>query len=92
MKTNKLTGAFLAASVASLLGSSPASSATPPAPKDGGEVKCAGINECRGHGACASATNGCNGQNGCAKQGWVKTTKKECLAKGGKLVEEAKKK
>lgn len=51
-------------------------------------VKCAGINSCKGTGACASATNACKGQNGCKGQGWVSAeSSSACTGKGGKVVE-----
>ena len=55
----------------------------------GGTVKCAGINSCKGHGACASAdgSHACAGKNECKGKGWVKVkTEKECTDKGGKIV------
>ena len=55
--------------------------------KTGGDVYCSGINACKGKGACAGAGNSCAGQNGCKGQGHTKTTKEECLAKKGKVVE-----
>jgi len=54
--------------------------------KSGGDVYCSGINACKGHGACAGAGNACGGKNGCKGQGVVKSTTKECEAKGGKVV------
>jgi outer membrane biogenesis lipoprotein LolB len=50
------------------------------------EVKCSGINSCKGTGACASATHACAGQNSCKGQGWVKASKADCEAKGGKII------
>ena len=44
------------------------------------EVKCSGINSCKGTSACA-------GQNSCKGQGWIKASKADCDAKGGKVVE-----
>ncbi len=38
------------------------------------EIKCAGINECKGHAACAGTDNSCAGQNGCKGHGWVKVS------------------
>lgn len=60
--------------------------------KAGGEgVRCAGINECKGHGACAGAGHECKSQNACKGQGWVESSSaKECTDKGGKIVEAAK--
>jgi hypothetical protein len=51
------------------------------------EVKCAGINDCKGHGSCKGADNSCSGKNGCKGQGWVKAkSAKECTDKGGKVL------
>jgi hypothetical protein len=50
------------------------------------EVKCSGINSCKGTGACASATHACAGQNSCKGQGWIKASKEDCDAKGGTVV------
>jgi hypothetical protein len=50
------------------------------------KVKCAGINGCKGKGACSSASNGCAGQNGCKGKGWVEVTAKECKDKKGTVV------
>jgi len=53
----------------------------------GDQVRCAGINACKGHGACASAHNECKGKNGCKGQGWTEMkTDKDCTDKGGKVV------
>lgn len=54
------------------------------------EIKCAGINSCKGHGSCASASNECKGQNGCKGKGWLMATEKDCKAKGGTVVVEKK--
>ena len=43
------------------------------------QVKCVGANDCKGHGACKSAQNDCEGK------GFIHTAStKECLDKGGK--------
>jgi hypothetical protein len=52
------------------------------------KVKCAGINSCKGKGACSSASNGCSGQNSCKGKGWVEATAKECKDGKGKVVED----
>jgi hypothetical protein len=49
------------------------------------KVQCAGVNACKGKSECSSAKNGCHGQNACKGQGWLKTTEKQCLDKGGKV-------
>jgi uncharacterized membrane protein len=63
--------------------------------KDEGSVKCAGINSCKGHGACAAAdgSHACAGKNECKGKGWVKVkSDKECTDKGGTVVKDAEKK
>jgi len=50
------------------------------------EVKCSGINSCKGTSACATATSACQGQNSCKGQGWIKATKADCEEKGGKVL------
>ncbi len=56
------------------------------------QVKCMGINSCKGQGACASAKNDCKGTNSCKGQGWVQVSSaQECTSKGGTVMSEAKK-
>ena len=50
------------------------------------EVKCSGINSCKGTSACATATSACAGQNSCKGQGWLPLTEDECEAKGGEVL------
>lgn len=54
------------------------------------EIRCAGINACKGQGSCASAHNECKGKNGCKGQGTTKTSAADCKAKGGTLAPEKK--
>ena len=42
------------------------------------KIKCEGVNECKGHGACKTTHNACAGQNGCAGQGFMMMTPDEC--------------
>jgi hypothetical protein len=50
-------------------------------------VMCAGLNSCKGHSECKSATNDCKGLNSCKGEGWVtKKSEAECTAAGGKVV------
>lgn len=53
----------------------------------GEQVICEGINACKGQGGCAGAGHACAGKNACKGQGHTKTTKADCEAKGGKVVE-----
>jgi hypothetical protein len=50
-------------------------------------VKCQGINDCKGHGGCASTgDNDCQGLNECKGKGWLETTRDDCTSKGGTEV------
>jgi len=55
------------------------------------EVRCAGINACKGQGSCASAHNSCKGQNACKGEGISKTSGADCKSKGGTVAPEPKK-
>ena len=63
-------GAIVASAVAGLF-----AAATPAVvhAKDAGKVKCSGINDCKGKGACKSATSSCKGMNDCKGKGWIET-------------------
>jgi hypothetical protein len=50
------------------------------------QVRCAGINSCKGQSFCATAKNACAGQNACKNQGWLEVSRKECLTKGGRIL------
>ena len=50
------------------------------------KVKCAGINACKGKGACHGAANSCAGQNACKGKGWIEATAKECKDKKGTVI------
>ena len=52
------------------------------------QVKCAGINSCKGTSECATATSSCKGHNSCKGQGWVHTSAADCEEKGGTVVTE----
>lgn len=50
------------------------------------KVKCQGINECKGKGGCATATNSCAGQNACKGKGWLEVTSKKCKDQKGTVL------
>lgn len=52
------------------------------------QVMCEGINECAGKGSCAGSHGGCAGLNSCKGKGMVSATLKDCVCKGGKVVED----
>jgi hypothetical protein len=92
---NTTNGALIAASVAAMLAaiagcsSNDSSNNTPTqAASQRVEVKCEGINTCKGTSECASSdgTSGCQGLNDCKGQGWITVPKEECDAKGGKVL------
>jgi hypothetical protein len=89
-KTNstvkKLSGIALASAAATLLLAGTTANAASHEKKPA-EVKCSGINSCKGTSACATATSACAGQNSCKGKGWIKASKADCDTKGGKVVE-----
>jgi len=50
------------------------------------QVRCSGINSCKGQSFCATAKNACAGQNACKGQGWLKVSPEECSSKGGHVL------
>ncbi len=90
---SKVTGFTLASAAAALLlaGCSTSGDGAKSAsmPKKMADVKCGGINSCKGTSACATATSACKGQNSCKGQGWVKASATDCSAKGGKVLGQA---
>ena len=50
-----------------------------------GQIKCEGVNSCKGQGSCKTAHNSCAGQNGCKGQSHVWLTPEECAAAKAKL-------
>ena len=85
-----MKNAVLATAVASLFVSGAAFAKGKTEKKTSSAVRCEGINECKGHGACKSASNACKGQNGCKGQGVTETSEKDCKDKGGKVEVAAK--
>ena len=51
------------------------------------DVKCFGVNACKGKSACKTASNDCKGQNGCGKKGVMLMSAKKCAKKGGTTEE-----
>jgi len=82
--------AMMASAVASMFAAGVVHAGDAMAPKAAAKgVKCAGINSCKGKGACASADNACAGHNGCKGKGWAMArSEKACKAKGGTVVTE----
>ena len=85
MTNHKTTGVLLAATAAALFSTANIANAT-----EGSmamdQVKCSGVNACKGMSECATATNSCKGKNSCKGQGWMHMTKSECETKGGTVM------
>ncbi len=92
-QAKKLSGLTLATAAATLLlaGVSSTAVAGSHGKEKAAEIKCSGINSCKGSSACATATSACAGQNSCKGKGWVKASAEECETKGGTEVEAKKK-
>jgi hypothetical protein len=83
---------FVIAGAAALLLISGAISARADESAGSAQVKCVGVNSCKGQGACATAHNDCKGKNACKGQGMEKmSSAKDCTDKGGTVQPEEKK-
>lgn len=81
----KTVGATLATAAAAMFIAGAAVTAMPTAAK--ADVKCAGINSCKGHGSCKGASNDCKGHNACKGQGWISAeSESACTGKGGTVL------
>lgn len=47
------------------------------------DVKCFGVNACKGHNDCATAENGCKGSGSCKGQGYINMPAATCADVGG---------
>ena len=92
MKTSSL-GSSLAISAATLFLAACNKGAAEEGPKSAESanaaevVKCLGVNECKGQGACG-VPNGhaCAGQNECKGKGWIQASEADCTSKGGQVL------
>jgi len=91
VKNSKL----LAAAVASMFagaayaGDPPKDAKKADAKDTAAQIKCTGVNECKGKGACGGANHGCAGNNECKGKGWITLAEKDCKAKGGTVLADA---
>ena len=84
--SNQISGVAIAAAAAALFATGSIVSPSVQA-AEGAAVHCAGVNSCKGHSECKTATSECKGTNACKGQGWVtKASAKECTDAGGKVV------
>lgn len=52
-------------------------------------IECHGVNACKGHNDCKSASNACAGHASCKGTGWVALPAKACADVGGNTVDKA---
>jgi len=83
MGTKKLLSATLAAAAAISFAVAPISSAS----AHTNDVKCYGVNSCKGKSACKTAKTSCKGQNSCKGQGVMMKSAKKCKKMGGTTEE-----
>ena len=67
-----------------------AGAAVPAFAEEEGQIKCEGVNSCKGQSACKTATNECAGHNGCKGKGFLMLTPEECAAARAKQAAEKK--
>ena len=75
--------AILASAVAGLFIAGSASPAFAGSDEGGAEaekIHCEGVNACKSHSDCKTATNDCKGLNECKGKGYVSMTQEECDA------------
>jgi uncharacterized membrane protein len=59
------------------------------AAEDKEEVRCYGVNKCKGTGDCGGKGHSCAGENACKGQGYLKMSADTCLKiQGGRLTPE----
>lgn len=90
MKTaKKLTGTVLATAAAALFVSGCASTSQPQASSGSAaqtaQVKCTGVNACKGRSSCKTSASSCKGLNACKGQGFVLMDADTCGHVGGKV-------
>ncbi len=81
MNISKTTGAALALVAASMFATIPMTASA----AEVANVKCFGVNACKGHNDCKTATNACKGHASCKGQGFVEMSKHACDAIGGEV-------
>ena len=83
MNKLQLTGAVIAIAAASMFAITPAVAAEVAS----NQVKCSGVNACKGQGSCKTANNSCKGQNSCKGKGVSLMTKEDCDKAGGTVAQ-----
>jgi hypothetical protein len=89
MSSHKTAGVLLAATAAAVFSTANIAYAAGESMATA-QVKCSGVNSCKGMSECATAANSCKGHNSCKGKGWMHMSKADCEAKGGTVVQEGK--
>ena len=76
----KLTTTAMAAAAAALFSAAPVTAVHAASDAD---VHCFGVNKCKGHNDCKTATNACKGHASCKGTGFVTMSKHACEEIGG---------
>ena len=84
MNKKKIAGS-IAAAAAIAFASAPITSTIAQAATS--DVKCYGVNACKGESACKTASSSCKGHNSCKGKGFVMKTADECTTLGGSTEE-----
>ena len=77
MSMKKSSGVVIAVTAAALFGAVSVANA------QGAQVKCSGINSCKGTRACKTASSACKGMNSCKGKGYVMASAADCKSKCG---------
>ena len=80
--TMKTTGAAIALAAASLAGCGNMT-ATDQTASAVADVQCYGVNKCKGHNDCKTASNACKGHGSCKGQGFINMPASACDHVGG---------
>lgn len=82
INSKKAMGVAMAVAAAGML-----SAATPVFAEGASNAKvhCYGVNKCKGHNDCKTASNACKGHASCKGQGFVTMSAKACDHLGGKV-------
>ena len=75
--------AVIAAGLAGSMGQAQAKATTKATAGTVDLIHCAGLNVCKGHNDCHTATNACKGQGSCKGTGWVSLPAATCSNVGG---------
>jgi len=79
----KTTGAALAIAAASIVGCANYDTTTSASAKS--DVHCYGVNKCKGHNDCKTASNACKAHASCKGKGFISMPKSACDHVGGKV-------